>query len=138
MNATEKRTPTLQDMPPLPEGAPFRLVKIEKVSMPHPYCITPKHVEVAADHFGGMLGEAAIAEAEKRGAKCDICKQAVRRRKQDRILAYDEHETMLSLFVGVPHHDLNNIPGLVAYLNAVKSADLGIQGFAFRRWRAEP
>ena len=46
----------------------------DSIGVPHPYCLTPKHVEVAADHHGGMLGEAAIEHAERLGAKCGICK----------------------------------------------------------------
>jgi hypothetical protein len=45
---------------------------IDSIGVPHPYCITPKHVEVASDSFGGMLGEAAIEAAEKKGAHCGM------------------------------------------------------------------
>jgi hypothetical protein len=33
----------MQTLPPLPDGVHFRPVKVEALSMPHPYCITPKH-----------------------------------------------------------------------------------------------
>jgi hypothetical protein len=58
----------------------------DTIGVPHPYCIGPKHVAHAADHFGGMLGKEAIRDAEKHGARCDICKGK---------LSYDAHETAL-------------------------------------------
>lgn len=42
----------------------------DTIGVPHPYCITPKHVAVAADQFGGMLHAEAIEAAEKQGAHC--------------------------------------------------------------------
>lgn len=117
----------MKGLPAVPEGAPFKVLKCETVGIPHPYCITPKHVAWASDHCGGMLGAAAIREAEeKAGASCEIC-----RKQGGGILKYDDHESPLTLFVAVPHHDLNAIPGLHAYLMAVKAAGLGVQGFAF-------
>lgn len=111
----------------------FSLLKIEKVSIPHPYCITPKHIAVAADDFGGMLGEAAIEAAERKGAVCDICRERARR-DGSRILTYGEHENNVTLFVKVPQNrDLNAIEGLNKYLfdNKQTFVDAGIQGFAF-------
>ena len=126
MPKTETPTLTLDQLPPVPEGAPFRLLKLERVGMPHPYCITPKHVAHASDHFSGMLTADAIRDAEKHGARCDICK------KQGKRLSYEEHENPLTLFVAVPQNkDLNAVPGLHAYLLAVKNAELGVEGFAF-------
>jgi hypothetical protein len=110
------------------EGSPFTLTKVERIAMPHPYCITSKHVEVAADRFSGMLRAEAIRAAEKSGAKCDICR--VNRLN----LSYDEHESNLTLFIEVPlGKDLNAVPGLHAYLLSIKeqAIALGIQGFAF-------
>ena len=123
----------LAELPAPPPDAAFRLVKVEKISNPHPYCITPKHVEVAADQFSGMLGEDAIRAAEKQGAKCDICRQ--RAKRGERILSFEEHENPLTLFVSVPNNraDLNTISGLHAYLLSLKPklAELGIEGIAF-------
>lgn len=52
------------------ESAHFRIV--DTIGVPHPFCITARHVEIAADNFGGMLGEAAIEAAEKRGVRCGM------------------------------------------------------------------
>ena len=107
------------------EDPTFRLLKVENVMFPHPYCVTSKHVEYASDHGGGILSEAAIKGAERHGAKCGVrgCN-----------LSYQRHETSLTLFVEVPQHrDLNAVEGLHAYLLSIKeqATSLGIQGFAF-------
>lgn len=62
---------------------------IDQIGVPHPYCIGPKHVEVAADQFGGMLGEAAIEAAERQGAKCCICKGKLKYAEHKRALLID-------------------------------------------------
>ncbi len=123
----------LVQIPAPPQDSVFSLSKVDKVSMPHPYCIGAKHVQVAADQFGGMLGEAAIEAAEKQGVYCDICKKLNRKRGTP-ILKYHEHENNLTLFITVPQNkDLNAIPGLHEYLLGIKdkAVELGIQGFAF-------
>lgn len=121
---------TLNQIPPIPADSLFNLQKIDTVSLPHPYCITPKHIKIASDHFGGILDKAAIIEAEKRGAACDIC------RTSGTILSYDKHESLTTLFIEIPkefQRDLNDCPGLHGYLFTNKGAmeNLGIQGFAF-------
>lgn len=122
---TEKQTPTLADIPAPPVGSTFKLDKIEKVAMPHPYCIGPKHLEYADSMY---LNAETIEHAERKGAKCCICKE------QGKNLSFKEHETSLTLFISVQQNrDLNAIPGLHAYLLSIKRAasELGIQGFAF-------
>lgn len=59
---------------------------IDTIGVPHPYCITPRHVVYASDHHCGMLTADSIREAEENGAQCGICKGK---------LLYDEHETAL-------------------------------------------
>lgn len=123
-----KTIATLEDMPAVPENADFSLAKVEKLSLPHPYCITPRHVAWASDHYGGMLSEDAICDAEKHGARCEICKV------NNLNLSYHEHKTNVTLFIKVPQNtDLNAIAGLHTYLykNKPEFEKLGIQGFAF-------
>jgi hypothetical protein len=55
----------------------------DSIGVPHPYCITPKHVAEASDHHCGMLNEAAIEAAERKGATCGICRGK---------LSYRQHE----------------------------------------------
>lgn len=124
-NSTEKEV-TIADFPTPPPDAVFELQKVETVSLPHPYCITPKHVGVAADQFAGILGEAALEAAEKQGARCGM---------RDCHLPYSKHESVKTLFIKVPNRpkDLNDVPGLHAYLLSIKeqAEGLGITGFAF-------
>jgi hypothetical protein len=125
MNAT----PEIENMPVIPKGAAFSYQKIKAVCMPHPYCITSRHVAIASARFGGMLNEATIREAEKQGAYCDICAKS----GQD-ILSFEKHKNNLTLFILVPQNrDLNAVDGLGKFLfeNKQKFIDAGIQGFAF-------
>lgn len=68
---------------------------INSIGVPHPYCITSKHVCIASDNFNGILNENAIREAEEEGAICDTCRILVKTGKQDAILSFDEHKTAL-------------------------------------------
>lgn len=124
-----KDLPKLEQMPALPKGNAFSLVKIEKIFIPHPYCITNWHVAEAADHWGGMLGEEAIKAAEQKGACCDIC------RHRGPILKFEQHENQVTLFIRILAgiRNLNEIDGLHKYLfeNKATFEGLGIQGFAF-------
>lgn len=108
------------DKIPKPEISNIRLLKVEKISIPHPYCIGSKHVEFASVHFNGMLGEEAIEEGEKQGIVCNICKNL--NKKEGRIvLSYKEHKTYNTLFIEVSNNkDLNNINGLHEYLLSIK------------------
>ena len=128
------KTIDITTFPQPPVGASFSLSKAETVCLPHPYCITPRHVAWAADHHGGMLDNSAIEDAEKNGAVCDICRNRVKDRQQSSILSFAEHEHFVSLFIRVPQNkDLNAIPGLHSYLLANKETfeKAGIGGFAF-------
>jgi len=67
---------------------------IDTIGVPHPYCIGAKHVAIASDEFGGMLGEGAIERAEQKGVYCDICAKANRKFGKP-ILSYKEHKQAL-------------------------------------------
>ena len=100
---------------------------INTIGVPHLYCITPKHVAVAADHYFGMLGADAIRGAEKQGAKCDIC------RKAGKILSYDEHEQALLVECKI---DIQPVPDeLKTWLVSIKdeAEKNGYAGFAFKK-----
>ena len=98
---------------------------IDTIGVPHPYCITPRHVAYVADHHCGMLGEHAIIEAEKNGARCDICKGK---------LSYKEHEIALLVEVS-DSRELKDIPELQEYLLSIKEQceKHGFAGFAFKQ-----
>lgn len=113
----------LSEIPAPPDDAVFSIVKLERVSMPHAYCITSRHVVEASDNFGGRLTERAIETIERKGGHCGMkgCR-----------LPYSQHKSPLTLFIKVPQNkDLNAVPGLHAYLLKVKELGLGIEGFAF-------
>jgi hypothetical protein len=116
----------LEQIPPPPEGSVFALQKVETISVPHPYVIGPRHVAIASDRFSGRLGEDAIEASERAGYGCQHPRCQ---------LSHKEHESMRTLFVLLDSKpgDLNNVPGLHAYLVSIKerAESLGIQGFAF-------
>lgn len=110
---------------PASEQGNFRVV--DTIGVPHPYCIGAKHVAIAADRFGGMLGEAAIEAAEAEGVCCGICKGK---------LTFKQHET--ALLIGCKNDlkgaDNKAVPELHAYLLAIKPMceEDGYVGFAFK------
>lgn len=69
-----------------PESKNGNFAVVDSISTPHPYCITSRHVSIAADQFCGMLGTAAIEAAEKQGARCGM---------RGCHLSYKEHEQAL-------------------------------------------
>jgi hypothetical protein len=123
-------TVTLDQIPAVPTDAVFRLLKVKEVAVPHPYGITPKHLEYSTGVY--MNPE----EAEKKGAECFVCRENIKRGSQSRVLSYDEHKSTQTLFIEVPQNkDLNAVPGLASWLYEHKEAGvwerLGIDGFAF-------
>lgn len=127
----DKMQQLLEQIPALDAELSFTLLKVENVVMPHPYCITPKHLEYADSMF---LNETSIARAEQRGAVCDICRKLVRNGDQPEILSHSAHESHTTLFIQADDNsDLNAVEGLHEYLLSIKpkAESLGIQGFAF-------
>ena len=115
----------IQKVAKVPEG--LKLLKVEELFVPHPYMITPKHLEYSEGMYLDIEG------AEKKGAVCDICR--VRQKKfGEPILSYSEHKKENTLFIQVPQNkDLNAVKGLHKYLLKIKpiAEKLGITGFAF-------
>ena len=62
---TPKPTPKLET---LPKSSSENFRPENYITLPHPYCITSKHIE----HSNGILDEASIARAEKLGASCGV------------------------------------------------------------------
>jgi len=97
---------------------------IDVIGVPHPYCIGPKHVALAADRFCGILGNEAIEEAERRGIHCATCRGE---------LSLKEHETALLVGCKVDFKDHKDevstwLKSIVAEAEKHKYA-----GFAFVR-----
>ena len=116
-------------MKKFPKTEKFKV--IDTIGVPHPYCITPKHVEIASDEFMGMLGEPAIKRAEEKGVYCDICKK-IERKTGKPCLPYEEHKQALLIEVD-DKRELKDIPELKEYLLKLKplAEKGGFAGFAF-------
>jgi len=102
-------------------------IVIDSIGVPHPYCITPRHVVYASDNNCGMLTTDSIQEAEEHGARCGICKGK---------LSYSEHEHALLISCKKdPQTDENAKEELHAYLLKLKdkAEEDGYAGFAFKK-----
>ncbi len=122
----------LIDQIPKPEKQHIKVLEVKKVMIPHPYCITPRHLTGKSMY----LDKNAIKEAEKNNnAVCDICRKLVRDGRQQEVLSFGEHEEQLTLFLEVPKGNLNNIEGLHEYLMKIKPVlvKLKIAGIAFKQ-----
>jgi len=107
------------------ESAKGNFKVIDTLATVHPYCITPRHISVASDS-GGMLNDAAIKEAEKRGASCGV---------RGCTLSYEEHETVLLIEC---KEYINNNAELNEYLLSIKDEceKNNYVGFAFKDMRS--
>ena len=118
---------------PAPQIPHVKLLKVENIFVPHPYCITPRHLTGKSMY----LNEETIRDAEKNNnAVCDICKKLVNAGRQKKIMFFDEHQRALTLFIEVPdNEDLNAVPGLNEYLLKIKPVLLkfGVDGIAFEK-----
>jgi len=117
---------------PKPEGEHIKVLEVKEITVPHLYCITPKHLTGKSIY----LDSKAIRDAEKNhGAVCDTCRDWVKHGRQAEILPYDEHRNELTLFLEVPKGDLNAVLGLKEYLQKIKPVlqELKIDGVAFKQ-----
>ena len=115
----------LAKVPLPPEGSSFSVEGVRDVTVPHPYCLTPRHVTWASKYNVGMLDSYAIESAEKAGARCDTCKGQ---------LKYKDHIPEKALVIVVPSNDdLSLVSGLHSYLLFIKKrvVGLGITGIMF-------
>lgn len=124
--AEEEKKQELQKKYGKSEKENFRV--IDTIPVPHPYCITPRHVAHAARRFAGILSAGAVEDAEKHGARCDTCKGR---------LKFKEHEIALLVEcrTEIKGEDGQVDPELHAYLKSI--VDMAEQdhyaGFAFMR-----
>jgi hypothetical protein len=101
----------------------------DSIGVPHPYCITPKHLEY---NDTGILDEAAIQRAEMLGAVCDICKKR-HNKTGEKILSYNEHKQALLVNC---YKDLDkNKEEIKSYLLKIKdkAEAENYAGFAFKQ-----
>ena len=103
-----------------PKTKKFRV--IDTLGVPHPFCITPKHMQSGSMY----LGEIETKEVESNGRpSCGM---------KGYNLMYDEHEQALLVEVK-DDRDLNKIPSLHKYLLKIKDRATkdGFVGFAFKQ-----
>ena len=107
---------------------------IDTVGVPHPYCITSKHLQTGRMY----LGADAIREAEEKyKAVCDICRKRVKKGLQPKILTYDEHKQALLVECKKDIHDPEDKtkmnPELHEYLLGIKelAKQEKYEGFVF-------
>jgi len=117
-----------KDLSKYPKTGRFEV--IDTIPVPHPYCITPKHLKYNTSMY---LGRKQIAEAEKKGAVCDICRKR-NKKFGDPILSIDEHKEALLIEVN-DKRELKDVPGLHRYLLSIKEMTEkdGFVGFAFKQ-----
>lgn len=99
----------------------------DTIGVPHPYCITPKHLEFNE----GMYLDIEQAEEKSNGkACCDICRNLKNERKQDKILTFAEHKQALLIAC---KKDIKDNSELKEYLLSIKdkTEKKGYVGFAF-------
>lgn len=106
---------------------PYSLELVDEVPLPHPFMIGPRHVEIAARSFGGLLGPEALELAP--------CEQREGYGGRDRCqLSYSKHKSERTVFIRVPERLGPQVPAdLRAQLKALvddAKAD-GVQQFAF-------
>ena len=116
---------------------------IDTIGVPHPYCITEKHVAVASEHFSGRLGEEAIKSAEK-GRVCERDGRRVEVRARCGVkgcnLSYEEHKQALLVSCKADIHVGDEVnPELKGMLeaNVDEATANGYAGFAFKDDRDE-
>lgn len=97
----------------------------DTIGVPHPFCITPKHVAHASDNHYGMLGKAVIEELEQKTKK-PLCGM------KGCNLWFHEHKQALLVEVD-DKRELKDIPELHPYLLSIKeqAEQDGFAGFAF-------
>jgi len=103
---------------------------VDSIGVPHPYCITPKHLEYCESMY---LNAESIARAESKGAKCDICRK-LNRKYGNPILSYAEHKQALLIECKTEiQTETKNNPELKAYLLKIKelTEKHGFEGWAF-------
>jgi hypothetical protein len=115
----------MADLTHYPKTEQFEI--IDTIGVPHPFCITDKHVAHASYKFGGILGESAIKDLEKITFRPSCGVKGCQ-------LKYHEHKQALLIEVD-DDRDLNDIPELNEYLLECKpicESD-GYVGFAFKQ-----
>lgn len=138
MGFSELAEPEIKEKKKLDYPATEKFRVMETIPVPHPYCITPKHLQ----YGGGMYLDVEGAERRsreahpndsRRWAVCDICRKR-NRKTGEPILSFSEHKSALLVEVNDPR-ELKDIPELKKYLLRIKAQaeKEGYAGFAFKQ-----
>ncbi len=104
----------------------------DTIGVPHPFCVTPKHI-TAAQAYGGMLGREAIESLEKKTGKPSCGMRGCN-------LRFAEHEQALLVACKAEMKDADGkaVPELHSYLLKCKNPceEDHYAGFAFLKERA--
>jgi len=101
---------------------------VDTIGVPHPYCITPKHLQYSDSH---ILDKHSIEHAESKGAVCDICKKIHNKDYSKPILSFAEHkQALLVACYADPKDNDSEIKEFLMSLKPICEAE-HYAGFAF-------
>lgn len=109
-----------------PESSKKSFKVIDTIGVPHPYCITPKHLKYSDGIYLDVEG------AEKKGAVCDICRERVNKGLQDKILTHDEHKQALLINCKMSVKDNKELQEYLLSIKEQAEKD-NFAGFAFKK-----
>lgn len=100
---------------------------IDTVGVPHPYCITPKHLEYSEGVYLDIPG------AEAKGAVCGTCKRIKNKDYNKPILTHEQHEQALLVeCLKDPKKDKKELHQYLLSIKEKAEAD-NYAGFSFLR-----
>ena len=115
------------------ENNNFRI--IDSIVVPHPYCITPKHLEYSRSIYLDIEGAEKRSREEhpndsRKWAVCDTCKRLYKLGKIPKILSWSEHQKAVLVECDA---EIENNKELHQYLLKLKEqvTQDGYAGFAF-------
>jgi hypothetical protein len=126
---------------PKPDVEHIKILEVKEITVPHPYCITPKHLQFNEGMYLDIEGaeqrsREMFPNDRRKWAVCDICKHEYSKGLRSDILPLSEHKKNVTLFLEVPKtENLNEVEGLNNYLKTIKPVleQLHIDGIAFKQ-----
>lgn len=91
MSQQEEKKPDFDKIYGISAKGNYKIID-DSLVYPHPYCIGTKLVGWASDHHMGILGDAAIEDAEEHGIRCEWRDDEGKCERK-----YEEHERSLTI-----------------------------------------
>lgn len=136
-----KETIIKKELRKYPQTSKFKV--IDTIGVPHPYCVTPKHLEFSEGMYLDIEGAEKRSREQypndpRKWAVCDICRRR-ERETGEKILTYKEHKQALLIEVDGELKDKKTNEVLKEYLLKIKprAEREGFAGFAFVRKNKE-